>query len=127
MRQFLRAKIHRATVTGADIEYEGSFGIDSILLRKVGILPYEAIEVYNITNGQRLKTYAISLPEGSGRFESNGAAAHLIRPGDRVIIAAYTYLQEEELQYFRGPKILVLGKDNTLKTFYEAKIFQPPL
>jgi len=85
----LKGKIHRATVTDADLEYEGSVAIDADLLKMAGILPYEKVAIYNITNGNRLETYAIVAPRGSGEICINGAAAHLAGKGDIVIIAAY--------------------------------------
>lgn len=119
MREFLRAKIHHARVTKADLEYEGSFGIDAEILEKVGILPFESVEIYNVTNGARIRTYAIELPRGSRRFESNGAAAHHIRQGDQVIIAAYTWLDEAALQKFKGPQILIVDHKNDPKDYYQ--------
>lgn len=121
MREFLRAKIHGARITKADLDYEGSLGIDSALLQKADIKPFESVEVYNVTNGERLRTYAIELPAGSGRIESNGAAAHWMRPGDKVIIASYAWLEETKLQAHR-PKILIVTDDNKPKRFYEAFI-----
>jgi aspartate 1-decarboxylase len=128
VREFLRSKIHNARVTKADLAYEGSFGIDADVLAQVGILPFEAIEIYNVTNGSRLRTYAIELPSGSRRYESNGAAAHHIREGDTVIIAAYTWLDESALQKFTGPRILILDEKNAVKDFYQAPnpTQQPP-
>jgi len=121
MRQFLRAKLHSVTVTNALLDYEGSFGIDSTYLERVGILPYESIEVYNVTTGARIRTYAIPTPAGSRRFESNGAAAHLIRKGDKVIIACYALLTDEELTKFKGPRVLILDSANEAKIFYDSK------
>lgn len=119
MREFLRAKIHHARVTKADLEYEGSFGMDSDLMKKVGILPFESVEIYNCTNGERIRTYAIELPAGSKRFESNGAAAHLIREGDQVIIACYTWLDDRALALYQGPKVMILDAKNSEKEFYQ--------
>ncbi|MBN8555944.1 MAG: aspartate 1-decarboxylase [Deltaproteobacteria bacterium] len=121
MREFLRAKIHNATVTAADFEYEGSFGMDATFMKQVGIAPFESVEIYNVTNGARIRTYAIELPENSGRFESNGAAAHHIRPGDRVIIACYAWVLENEVTNFKGPKILILNEKNQRKEFFQSK------
>ena len=117
-REFLQSKIHFATITGADLEYEGSLGMDSDLMKKIGILPFESVEVYNVTTGARIRTYAIELPSGSRRFESNGAAAHHIRKGDKVIIATYIWLESDEIKNFR-PKILILGPENTVKSCYD--------
>ncbi|MEM1449110.1 MAG: aspartate 1-decarboxylase [Planctomycetota bacterium] len=89
MRQFLRAKIHRATVTEANLEYMGSVTIDSDLMERVDIAPYEKVLIVDNTNGARLETYAIPGPPGSGTICINGAAAHLVRTGDQVILMAF--------------------------------------
>jgi len=94
-RLMLRAKIHRATVTDANVDYEGSITIDSALLRLADILPNEQVHVVNVTNGERLITYAIA--GGPGEICLNGAAAHRCRPGEIVIIMAYASLREDEL------------------------------
>lgn len=94
----LKAKIHRATVTQVELDYEGSCGIDRYLLDQSGIRPHERIDVYNITNGERLTTYAISAPAGSGMITLNGAAAHLAEPGHLVIICAYGLYADVELE-----------------------------
>lgn len=94
MRQFLRAKIHRATVTEADLEYMGSVTIDSDLMERVDIAPYEKVLIVDNTNGSRLETYAIPGPAGSGVLCINGAAAHLVQPGDQVILMAFAYGDE---------------------------------
>lgn len=88
-KEILRGKIHRATVTEARPDYEGSIGIDAELLREAGIEEYDRVEVYDVANGSRFATYAIEAPEGSGTISVNGAAARLVSPGDLVIIAAY--------------------------------------
>lgn len=118
MREFLKSKIHGAYVTRAELDYEGSFGIDRDLMDQVGISPFEAIEVYNVTNGHRIKTYAIPFPRSSKEFQSNGAAAHFFKPGDKIIIVAYAWLTEQELQDFKGPRIALMGKENVLKRLY---------
>jgi aspartate 1-decarboxylase len=92
----LKAKIHRARVTGADLDYEGSIVIDSSLLEMSGILPHEMVHVWNRTNGNRFETYAISAPPGSGTIMVNGAAAHLVNPGDIVIISAFAQYTPDE-------------------------------
>lgn len=91
MRQFLRAKIHRATITEADLEYMGSVTIDSELMERVDIAPYEKVLIVDNTNGARLETYAIPGPAGSGVLCINGAAAHLVKAGDQVILMAFDY------------------------------------
>lgn len=94
-RTLFKSKIHRATVTQADLDYEGSVTIDSALMRAADILPYEKVHIWNRTNGHRLETYALEGPEGSGVICVNGAAAHLARPGDIVIIATFTEVADE--------------------------------
>ncbi|MEE2939691.1 MAG: aspartate 1-decarboxylase [Planctomycetota bacterium] len=89
MRQFLRAKIHRATVTEADLDYMGSVTLDSELMERVDIAPYEKVLIVDNTNGARLETYAIPGPAGSGVVCINGAAAHLVKKGDQVILMAF--------------------------------------
>jgi len=89
MRQFLRAKIHRATVTEANLEYMGSVTIDVELMERVDIAPYEKVLIVDNTNGARLETYAIPGPAGSGTICINGAAAHLVHEGDQVILMAF--------------------------------------
>ncbi|QDT65570.1 aspartate 1-decarboxylase [Calycomorphotria hydatis] len=96
-RTLLKSKIHRATVTEANLEYVGSVTIDSELMSAADILEHERVEIYNITNGQRLATYAIEGPTGSGVICINGAAAHLASEGDLVIIASYAEYDEAEL------------------------------
>ncbi len=119
-REFLKSKIHGAVITKADLDYEGSLGIPADLMRRANILPFESVEVYNVTNGERLRTYAIELPAGSGRLESNGAAAHWMRPGDRVIIATYAWLEEAEVATHR-PQVLIVDSTNREKSFFEGQ------
>ena len=106
-RTFLKSKIHRATVTGADLEYEGSVTIDEDLLEAAGIWDYEAIHVWNITRGTRLQTYAIKGQRGSGVVCINGAAAHLNQPGDLVILSSFAELEESEARAFKPTVVLV--------------------
>lgn len=94
----LKAKIHRATVTHAELDYEGSCAIDDHLLEAAGIREYEQIHIYNIANGERFVTYAIRAEAGSGIISVNGAAAHKASPGDLVIICAYSHLDAAEVQ-----------------------------
>ena len=90
----LKCKLHRARVTHAELDYDGSCAIDGKLLDLAGILEFEQIDIYNVTNGERFTTYAIRAEEGSGIVSVNGAAAHKARVGDRVIIAAYAQMDE---------------------------------
>ena len=92
----LKAKLHRACTTHAELDYEGSCAIDSDLLDAAGIFPYEQIEIYNVTNGERFSTYAISAESGSRVISVNGAAAHKASPGDRLIICGWLALFESK-------------------------------
>ena len=113
-RHMLKSKIHRATVTEADLNYEGSLTIDKTLLDAVGLLPYEQVMVYNINNGERFETYAIEGEPGSGVIGLNGAAARKGEVGDMVIIVSYaTYSIEEMAGY--SPKIVLVNKANKIK------------
>jgi aspartate 1-decarboxylase len=96
-----KSKIHRATVTHADLEYEGSVTVDSDLLDAAEIVPYEAIHIWNVTRGSRLMTYALPGPRGSGAICVNGAAAHLNKPGDMVILATFAEMTREEARRHR--------------------------
>ncbi|MEO6798950.1 MAG: aspartate 1-decarboxylase [Rhodanobacter sp.] len=97
----LKAKIHRATVTHAELHYEGSIAIDGLLLDASGIREYEQIHAWNVNNGKRFVTYALRAEEGSGIISVNGSAAHRATPGDVVIIAAFAQLSEAELEQFK--------------------------
>jgi aspartate 1-decarboxylase len=92
----LKSKIHRATVTEADVDYVGSITIDADLMRSADLLPHEAVHVLDVTNGARLETYVIPGPAGSGVIGINGAAAHLVHPGDLVIIVSYASVAETD-------------------------------
>jgi len=94
-RTLFKSKIHRATVTQADLDYEGSVTIDAALMRAADIVPYEKVHIWNRTNGARLETYALEAPAGSGVICVNGAAAHHARPGDVVIIATFAEAKDE--------------------------------
>ena len=107
----LKAKLHRARVTHAELEYEGSCAIDGKLLELSGIREYEQIEIYNVTNGERFTTYAIRAEDGSGVISVNGAAAHKANPDDIVIICAYVGLNAQELASFK-PKLIYLNEEN---------------
>jgi aspartate 1-decarboxylase len=112
-RTLLLAKIHNCTLTGANINYVGSISIDEILMEKAGILPYEQVQVVNITNGQRFTTYAIPAPAYSGAIELNGAAARLGICGDRLIIMAYGQLNLEELKNY-SPTVVIVDEKNSV-------------
>jgi aspartate 1-decarboxylase len=110
----LKAKLHRATVTGADMDYEGSIAIDSDLLHAAGILPHEQVDVLNINTGGRFTTYAIEAARGSRDIAVNGAAARLVQKGDKVIIVAYCQIPAEEARNYH-PTVVVLGDGNEVK------------
>ena len=107
----LKAKLHRACVTHAELEYEGSCAIDGKLLDLAGIHEYEQIQIYNISNGERLTTYAIRAEEGSRVISLNGAAAHKAAPGDRVIICSYGGIDEKEISKYK-PTLVYLDENN---------------
>jgi len=109
----LKAKLHRACVTHAELDYEGSCAIDARLLEAAGIREYEQIHIYNVNNGERFTTYAIRAEPGSRIISVNGAAAHKARPGDRVIICAYATLDEKELVHFK-PTLVYLDETNRI-------------
>ena len=110
-RIMMKSKIHRATVTEADLDYEGSITIDTELMKAADMLPYEKVDVLDITNGARLQTYVIEGEPGSGEICINGAAAHLVRPGDLVIICSYARYDEAEAKRHR-PKVLLVDEEN---------------
>jgi aspartate 1-decarboxylase len=112
-RKLLAAKIHRVTVTGANVDYEGSITIPPELLKAAGIADYESVHVWNITRGTRLETYAITGRPGSGDICANGAAAHLISPGDQVILAAYAFVPADRVQLHR-PRLVFVNERNQI-------------
>jgi aspartate 1-decarboxylase len=106
----LRAKLHRATVTAADLNYEGSIAIGPDLRKAAGLLEYERVEIYNVNNGQRFATYVIAGTK-RGQVMLNGAAARLVQPGDRVIIAAYADFTPEDARAHR-PTVVLVDRNN---------------
>ena len=121
MRTMLRSKIHRATVTEANVDYEGSITIDAVLLEAAGILPYEQVHVLDIDNGARLTTYAIEGERGSGVIGMNGAAARLIGKGDVVIILAYDLLPEGALALHRPRLVYVNERNEVVRIGHEIR------
>src|SRR4030042_5292150 len=101
MRTMLKSKIHRARVTGADVDYEGSISLDPVLMDAADILPFEQVHVLDITNGARLQTYAIEGQRGTGEGVINGAAARMVGEGDLVIVLAYHTVSEEDARSLR--------------------------
>ncbi len=114
LRTLLKSKIHRATVTDANLEYEGSISIDRELMDTADLLPHEKVEIYDITNGARLSTYVIEAERASGTIGINGAAAHLVKPGDQVIIASYVQMESSEAQTYE-PRICFVDSENRLR------------
>lgn len=112
-RQMFSAKIHRATVTDANLQYEGSVTVDQALLDAAGILPYEAIHIWNVTRGTRLVTYALAGPPDSGMVCVNGAAAHHNEPGDIVILATFAEMEDQEARA-HVPRIVRVDMRNRL-------------
>ena len=114
----MKGKIHRATVTQADLHYEGSISIDQDMLDLAGILPNEQVDILNIDNGERFTTYAITAPRGSKTFGLNGAAARKVQVGDRVIIITYAQMDAEVAKNY-DPKVVLLDSNND--------VISPPL
>ena len=109
----LKSKIHRANVTAANLDYEGSLTIDRDLMKKAGFLPYERILCSNMANAARFETYAIPGEAGSGQIILNGAAAHLGKPGDRLTIMTFTEMDAAKARSWK-PRVIVLGKKNKI-------------
>ncbi len=117
-RKMLGSKIHRARVTQADLSYEGSVTISPELLQAANLRPYEAVNIWNVTSGTRLETYAISGRPGSTDICINGAAAHLISPGDIVIIARFVQIEEKDVGSFK-PIVVFVDEQNRIKEIRE--------
>lgn len=111
----LKAKLHRAKVTFCDLDYEGSIAIDQDLLEQAGILPFEQVDIYNITNGERLTTYAIPAARGSKEFGLNGAAARKAAKGDEIIVCSYCSMPAEMARNYQ-PTVVLLDSDNNVKS-----------
>ena len=113
IRTMLKSKIHRATVTQADLHYVGSISIDAALMEAADLLEGEQVAIADITNGARLETYAIPAPRGSGIIGINGAAAHLVRQGDLVIIMSYAAIEDAEARRLK-PRVVHVDQDNRI-------------
>src|SRR5690625_246395 len=113
-RTMMKAKIHRARVTGANLNYVGSVTIDEDILEQVDILPHEKVQIVNNNNGARLETYVIPGEKGSGIVCLNGAAARLVQEGDTVIIISYALVTNDELTSFK-PKVAIMDENNQIK------------
>jgi len=109
----LKSKIHRVTVTHAELDYEGSCAIDQNLMEQASILPFEQLHIYNVANGERFTTYAITAPRGSGTIGVNGAAAHKAAVGDLLIICTYADMAAAEAEHF-NPALVYVDQDNSI-------------
>lgn len=119
--RMLKSKIHRAVVSKTELHYEGSLTIDAVLMNEAGILPYEEISVWNITNGERFNTYAVPGSPGSGEIIVNGAAAHKAKKNDIIIIATFRYVEENIASDFRPVLILVDKSNRILKKYNDVE------
>jgi len=121
MRTMLKGKIHRAHVTGADIDYEGSITLDPLLMEAADIIPFEQVHVLDITNGARLQTYAIEGQRGGGEVVINGAAARMVSEGDMVIVLAYHTVSEEEARKLSPRLVYVDGANHIVRVAHERQ------
>jgi aspartate 1-decarboxylase len=121
-RQFMLGKLHRCTVTRADLDYVGSISIDSDLLEAAGILPYEKVQVVNVNTGARFETYTIEAAAGSRTIGVNGGAAHLAKPGDIVLIIAYGYCTNGDIL---KPRTVIVGEGNTIEAIIYGEVPVP--
>jgi len=121
MIPFLIAKIHRATVTGADLHYEGSIAIDEEIMEKAGLRVFQKVDVYNVNNGERWSTYVLPWQRASRGIVVNGAAARLVQPGDMIIIAAFALLDEKELNSLSAT-ILTMSPGNVIEKITHTKL-----
>lgn len=124
-RKFLHSKIHRAVVTHADLQYEGSLTLPIELLEAADIREFESVQVWNVTQGTRLETYAIRGQAGNRDICANGAAAHLIAPGDIIIIATFKYLTEEEAQTAVEPIVVFVNASNQIVELDQQELAGP--
>jgi aspartate 1-decarboxylase len=125
MRRFmLKSKIHRAKVTDANVDYEGSLTLDPSLLDAADIVPFEEVHVWNVTRGTRFRTYAMLGERGSNIVCANGAAALLVEPGDLVIIATFTLVEDAELRQFK-PRIVLVDDTNCIQTVKTEEVAGP--
>ena len=125
MRKVLRGKIHRAKVTGADLHYEGSITVDKTLMEGMDLLEWEAVQVWNVTNGERFETYALEGERDSGVVCVNGAAARKVSEGDLIIIGAFTWVDEDAARKHE-PKIVMVDDENRIKLQSRAAVAAVP-
>ena len=123
-RFMLKSKIHRATVTHADVDYEGSVTVDSSLLAAADVLPFEEVQIWNVTRGTRLATYALPGEAGSGVICVNGAAAHLAKPGDLVILATFTQMDDTAARE-HTPRVVFVDEHNHIRKDTFAEVAGP--
>ena len=121
MRKLLRGKIHRATVTEANLNYEGSISIDKDLMDAMDLIEWEAVHVWDVNNGERFETYALEGPRGSGVICVNGAAARKVSPGDLIIIGAFTWLDDQAARAHQ-PKLVMVDSRNRIKQIHSTNI-----
>ena len=120
-RTLLKSKIHRATVTGADVHYVGSMTVDPLLLEAADLVPHEKVDIYDVTNGERFATYVIEGEPGRGEIVLNGAAAHKVTPGDLLIICSYAELDEDEVRRHK-PTVVFVDAENRVVEKEDAVI-----
>lgn len=121
-RFMLKSKIHRAVVTDANLDYEGSIAIDVTIMESAGLLPYEQVDIYNISNGSRFQTYVIPGERDSGAICINGAAAHLAKKDDIIIIASYATFEDEVLIEY-SPVMVYVDKDNRINKIVSDNLY----
>lgn len=114
-RQILKSKVHQAVVTETNLEYEGSLTLDETLMEAADLVPFEQVHVLNITNGERFITYLIKGKKDSGVVGVNGAAAHKASVGDKLIVVSYTFMDDEEINFFI-PKVIIVDERNKIKS-----------
>ena len=114
--KLMKSKVHRATVTGADLNYEGSIALDESLIEAAGFLVGESVHIWNLSNGERFETYVIPAPRGSGEVRLNGAAARLVQLGDLVIVVAFCWLEPSEANHHASKVVFVDKKNRCVRT-----------
>ena len=121
VRKMLRGKIHRATVTDANLNYEGSITVDSTLMKAMDLLEFESVHIWDVNNGERFETYALEGPRGSGVICVNGAAARKVAAGDLIIIGAFTWLDDVAARAHQ-PKLVMVDGKNRIKQIHSTNI-----